>query len=254
VQGNKQAELVCLICLLIDPESAGSSETLVNFYQTTRRNFPGYLTLQSSLWESLKLDEKSCEVVDLIQMAQDMARWQDFFNMAIRLRVPYKCRKLLTRWANISFIRTSMFHAAMLTTTPRSSVKNVYEMKASYCGIMVYIWHSVVWYVGSNRCYKSHDQNRPTNFPFFTRKSFRICGIVVKVPGYRSRGPGFDSRRYQIFWEVVDLERGPLSFVRITEKLLEWKSSGSGLENRDLTAVGIRCADHETHSIRKSWH
>jgi hypothetical protein len=27
-----------------------------------------------------------------------------------------------------------------------------------------------------------------------------------------------------------------------------------GLENRDLTAVGIRCADHVTPSIRKSWH
>jgi hypothetical protein len=44
---------------------------------------------------------------------------------------------------------------------------------------------------------------------------------VVKVPGYRSRGPGFDSRRYQIFWEVVSLERGPLSVVRIIEELLE---------------------------------
>jgi hypothetical protein len=27
----------------------------------------------------------------------------------------------------------------------------------------------------------------------------RLCGIVVRVPGYRSRGPGFDSRCYQIF-------------------------------------------------------
>jgi hypothetical protein len=39
----------------------------------------------------------------------------------------------------------------------------------------------------------------------------RHCGLVVRVPGYRSRGPRFDSRRYQIFWEVVGLERGPQS-------------------------------------------
>jgi hypothetical protein len=26
-----------------------------------------------------------------------------------------------------------------------------------------------------------------------------LCGLVVRVPGYRSRGPGFDSRHYQIF-------------------------------------------------------
>jgi hypothetical protein len=44
---------------------------------------------------------------------------------------------------------------------------------------------------------------------------------VVKVLGYRSRGPGFDFRRYQIFSEVVSLERGPLSLVRIIEELLE---------------------------------
>jgi hypothetical protein len=31
----------------------------------------------------------------------------------------------------------------------------------------------------------------------------------------------------------VGLERGPLSLVRIIEGLLEWKSSGPGLENRD---------------------
>jgi hypothetical protein len=27
----------------------------------------------------------------------------------------------------------------------------------------------------------------------------RLCGLVVRVSGYRSRGPGFDSRRFQIF-------------------------------------------------------
>jgi hypothetical protein len=51
----------------------------------------------------------------------------------------------------------------------------------------------------------------------------RLCGLVVRVPGYRSRGPAFDSRRYQIFWEVVGLERGLLSLMRIIEELLEWK-------------------------------
>jgi hypothetical protein len=27
----------------------------------------------------------------------------------------------------------------------------------------------------------------------------RLCGLVVRVPGYRSRDPGFESRRYKIF-------------------------------------------------------
>jgi hypothetical protein len=44
---------------------------------------------------------------------------------------------------------------------------------------------------------------------------------------------GFDSRRYQIFWEVVGLERGPLSLVYTNEELLERKSSGPGLEIRE---------------------
>jgi hypothetical protein len=44
---------------------------------------------------------------------------------------------------------------------------------------------------------------------------------------------GFDSRHYQIFWEVVGLERGPLSLVTTIEELLERKSSGSGLEIRE---------------------
>jgi hypothetical protein len=61
----------------------------------------------------------------------------------------------------------------------------------------------------------------------------RICGLVVRVSGYRSRGLGFDFQRYKIFWEVVGLERSPLNLVRITVELLEWKSRGSGLEKRN---------------------
>jgi hypothetical protein len=55
----------------------------------------------------------------------------------------------------------------------------------------------------------------------------RLCGLVVRVSGYRSRVPGFDSRRFQIFWEAAGLERGPLSRARATEKLFERKNSGS---------------------------
>jgi hypothetical protein len=54
---------------------------------------------------------------------------------------------------------------------------------------------------------------------------------VVRVPGYRSGGLG------SIPWEVVDLERGPLSLVSTNEKLLERKSSGSGQEN-EITGIG----------------
>jgi hypothetical protein len=43
---------------------------------------------------------------------------------------------------------------------------------------------------------------------------------------------GFYSRRYQIFREVVGLERGALSLMSTTEELLERKCSGSGLETR----------------------
>ena len=30
-------------------------------------------------------------------------------------------------------------------------------------------------------------------------KANRLCGLVVRVSGYRYRGLGFDSRHYQIF-------------------------------------------------------
>jgi hypothetical protein len=49
---------------------------------------------------------------------------------------------------------------------------------------------------------------------------------------------GFDSRCYQIFWEVMGLERGPLSLVDTTEELLGINSSGSGLENREYSRRG----------------
>jgi hypothetical protein len=95
-----------------------------------------------------------------------------------------------------------------------------------------------------------------TNSLFVGRNSplVSLCGLVVRVSGYRSRGLGFHSKPHQIFWEVGILERRPLSIVRTIEELLGWKSSGSSLKKTRLTAVGIRCADHATPSTRKGWH
>jgi hypothetical protein len=64
---------------------------------------------------------------------------------------------------------------------------------------------------------------------------FQWTNRTHRVPGYRSRGPGFDSRRYQIFWKAVGLERDPFSLVSTTEEPLRRKSSGSGLENREYS-------------------
>jgi hypothetical protein len=49
----------------------------------------------------------------------------------------------------------------------------------------------------------------------------RLCGLVVRVLGYRSGGPGSipgTTRK-----EVVGLERGALSLVSTTEELLDRK-------------------------------
>jgi preprotein translocase subunit SecG len=65
----------------------------------------------------------------------------------------------------------------------------------------------------------------------------RLRCLVVRVSGYRSRGSGFESRCYQIFWEIVGLERGAHSLVSTNEELLERKSSGFGLENWEYDRV-----------------
>jgi hypothetical protein len=47
-----------------------------------------------------------------------------------------------------------------------------------------------------------------------------LCGLVVRVPCYKSRNPSFDSRRYQIFLEEMGLKQGPLSIVRMIKEQL----------------------------------
>ena len=79
----------------------------------------------------------------------------------------------------------------------------------------------------------------------------RLCGLVVRVSGYRYRGLGFDSRRYQIF--LTSSGSGTGSTQPREPREVNWgatwikKSSGSRSRKQRLTAVGTRCADHVTH-------
>jgi hypothetical protein len=57
----------------------------------------------------------------------------------------------------------------------------------------------------------------------FLSPSDRLCVLVIRAPLRKSRGPGFDSRRYQIFLVALGLVWGPLSLVKITEALIERK-------------------------------
>jgi hypothetical protein len=78
----------------------------------------------------------------------------------------------------------------------------------------------------------------------------RLCGLVVRVLGYRSGGPG--SIPGTTKKKVVGLERGPLSLVSTTEKLLDRKVAAP-VQKTENTAVGISHADHVAPSIRKTW-
>jgi hypothetical protein len=95
--------------------------------------------------------------------------------------------------------------------------KSVMTLNASHYDLLFNLKHFSVWWT----------------FNIIDENMDRLCGLVVRVPGYRSRGWVFDSRRYQTFWEVVGLVRGPLSLVSTTEELFERKSNGSGLEIRE---------------------
>jgi hypothetical protein len=121
--------------------------------------------------------------------------------------------------------------AALLWTDCRSFHSNSFYCHMNHLNKSIYV-------------FKRWDYNRNLgHFNYFIMRLLvsnlknmrgRICGLVVRVHGYRSRGPGFDSRHYQIFLEVVGLERGVLILVSTNEELFGRKSTGSGLENREF--------------------
>jgi hypothetical protein len=62
-------------------------------------------------------------------------------------------------------------------------------------------------------------------FPILCHCGDRLCGLVVRVLGYRSGGPGSipGTTRFSEKETVVGLERDPLSLVSTTEELLDRK-------------------------------
>jgi hypothetical protein len=81
----------------------------------------------------------------------------------------------------------------------------------------------------------------------------RLCGLVVRVPGYKSRGPGpipgatrFSEKQW--VWNGV---RSAL-WVQLRSYLEE--NVAAPAKKTKITAVGIRHAHHVTPSIRESWH
>ena len=91
------------------------------------------------------------------------------------------------------------------------------------CRSVAQMQHNVVPFQYSDVAvtYVGHNVHVSLKLTALSSDQDRLCGLVVRVSGYRYRGLGFDSRRYQIFWVIVGLERGPLSLVRSIEELLE---------------------------------
>jgi hypothetical protein len=81
--------------------------------------------------------------------------------------------------------------------------------------------------------------------------SDRLCGLVDRVPGYRSRGSGFNSGHYQIFWIAVCLEWGPLSFVSTIEEPSGRNSSRFSLENWEYGHRDPLCWPRDTLYLQK---
>jgi hypothetical protein len=80
----------------------------------------------------------------------------------------------------------------------------------------------------------------------------RLCGLVVRVLGYRSGGPGSIPGTTKNKNKIVGLEMGPLSLVSTTEELLDRKVAAPVYKTENA-AVGICHAYDVAPFIRKSW-
>jgi hypothetical protein len=110
-------------------------------------------------------------------------------------------------------------HRNQVDTNPLNSYPGEEGRTRKLCAIRAYI-HSVNIFINWSGFREIHGL-------------FGCLWSSGQSPWLQIQRSGFDSRRYQTFWEVVGLERGPLSLVSTTEELLGRKSCGSGLEKRE---------------------
>jgi hypothetical protein len=90
---------------------------------------------------------------------------------------------------------------------------------------MLYHISKATWAVYKNKLrYKSFTMSFVPKFVILI-----YLQVITRSSWLHIHRSGFDSRRYQIFRAVVDLELGPLSLISTTEEIYGKKSSGSGL-------------------------
>jgi hypothetical protein len=93
----------------------------------------------------------------------------------------------------------------------------------SSCCVPVPGWSIMFWVV-------------PSLFQLNFNSDALLC-LTIVIPHTHARTHArthtHHSQGYQIFWQVVGLERGPLSLVSRIEELHGRNSSGSGLESRE---------------------
>jgi hypothetical protein len=74
------------------------------------------------------------------------------------------------------------------------------------------------WCVRMAKCGRHMNKFQFLTFSFRSKRLMdRLCCLVVGVPGYRFRGLGSIPETTIFFWEIVGLERGPLSLVSTIE-------------------------------------
>jgi hypothetical protein len=90
-------------------------------------------------------------------------------------------------------------------------------------------------------------------YKFYLERNERLCGLVVRVAGYRSRGPGsipgatrFSEKQW--VWNRVHSALWVHSRSYLEEKI------AAPVYKAKNTAVGICYADLVAPSVRKSWH